>query len=696
MNQSNYALLTALYDSQSSDFYKDIYFPIIKYSIFLLYKEQKDITQYYDTTNIHDVVIEEFGIKMPLIVIKQSLKVISNDNRPDFTIELLQNGDQFSIKKMWDVSVAESIDRVYEHNLKQFTDLQEAFTQYIAAEQLQSDVNFIDFFSNNTEDIYHYLNNDNDSDLIVDEVYIHIVNFLKWIKEHNEDLYNIAADIFWGSIIAAFLQREIDLNIKPETRISYYLDSSLILSLLDLDSLANNLYCTELVAMIKTSGHLPYVHPLTIREIDSILYSVERDGMPKPNSGISEAFARKGLSLTNILHIKRNLRQKILDCGINIDPCSDAQLDEIQNSYKSKSSVRVLAETRVNTFSDNIRDIHDVYMYDFINSKNSRCVSIEKSNSYFVTLNADLIKYYKEQNKDAYIHPIIHPARIVMDLWIHNSKTVNIRRNALTEVIARCTALHQTDVRRKLHLISRHYKEDQFTAEKYSAVYIALMNRSKHVISEIDAIQNNALNEADMYQRIENIIRIALQEDQQRRAQNLEHQKTVESLTKDIEVEVGKRTVLTEEYTKAQKLLKLTEDLNQVNIDIAKLEKERDLSISMWRYKISILVQVVCALLILVFGVRYLLNLYKNSSDNGLTFCDFVNQNIALVISIPLTILSFIISGLNNLSIFRPMRAYKDHRKKLQQEWESDHPEYEKIKKHRESIESNIQILREG
>ena len=28
MNQSNYALLTALYDSQSSDLYKDIYFPI--------------------------------------------------------------------------------------------------------------------------------------------------------------------------------------------------------------------------------------------------------------------------------------------------------------------------------------------------------------------------------------------------------------------------------------------------------------------------------------------------------------------------------------------------------------------------------------------------------------------------------------------------------------------------------------------
>ena len=29
MNQSNYALLTALYDSQSSDLYKDIYSPLL-------------------------------------------------------------------------------------------------------------------------------------------------------------------------------------------------------------------------------------------------------------------------------------------------------------------------------------------------------------------------------------------------------------------------------------------------------------------------------------------------------------------------------------------------------------------------------------------------------------------------------------------------------------------------------------------
>lgn len=696
MNQSNYALLTALYDSQSSDLYKDIYFPIIKYSIFLLYQKQKDTTKYYDTTNIQEVIIEKFGIKIPLIVIKQSLKIISNAH-PDFKIELLQNGDQLSIKKIWDISISDSIERIYESNLEHFTALQNVFKQYIEAEQLQTDVTFIDFFSKNTDDIYHYINNDTTSELIVDENYIHIANFLKWLKEHNTELYDIAADIFWGSIIAAFLQREIDFNIKPETRIAYYLDSSLILALLDLDSLANNLYCTELISMITVSGHLPYVHPLTIREIDSILYSVERDGAPKPNSGIAEAYDRRNLSPSKILQIRQKLKNLIADSGVYIEPCSDAQLDKIQDTYKSKFSVQHLASTRTNTYSSNIRDIHDVYMYDFIRNRNNRCVSIEKSNSFFVTLNAELIKYYKEQKQDSYIQPIIHPARIVMDLWIHNSKTTNIRRNALTEVIARCTALNQTDVRRKLRLISKYYKENEFSEENYKAVYIAVMNRSKQVISDINEIQNQNENEASIYQRIENIIRTAMQEEELRRNKNLGHQRKIEALKMSIMQVEEQRNIISNENIKTQKLLNLNEELNScqeklnnTNQTIGKFEKVRDRDICMWRYWVSIVIQSVCIILIIIFGLRYI----SVGINNATTWKDFVNQNIGLIVSMVVSVLSFIAGGAANLSVLRPIRAYKKYREELLQEWNDDNPEYSKSIQERTNLLSRIANLK--
>ena len=427
MDKSNYALITALYDTQASDFYKDIYFPAIKYGLFLLYNKQVDITNYYIVENVQNEINECFGIKIPLIVIKQTIKFISN-NHSDFTVELLSNGDQFAIKKAWDKTIVDSIEYRYEQNKISFSKLEDLFCRYLTIQHIQTDKTFLCFFSENTEEIFNYINNENDSCVRINEEYIHIINFLKWIKNEDVELYNIASDIFWGSIIAAFLKRETDINIKPVNQVSYYFDSSLVLSLLDLDSQANNQYSKELVGIIQASGNLPYVHPLTIREVNSILYSVERDKVPKPNSGIAEAYYRRDLTPSKILQIRQSLRSLISDAGLYIENTSDAQLDEIQKNYKNKSSVISLSETRQNSYSDNIRDIHDVFMLDFISKKQAKCVSIEKCNHFFVSLNKDLISHFKGTTISATISPIIPPSRIVMDLWIHNSKTTLIRK----------------------------------------------------------------------------------------------------------------------------------------------------------------------------------------------------------------------------------------------------------------------------
>ena len=697
MTKSNYALLTALYDSQNADFYKDIYFPIIKYGLFILYNKQVESTKYYDTTNIQDVIIENFGIKIPLTVLKQSLRII-HDSHSDFEIGLFHKGDQLLIKKVWDVSVSETIDRVYEKNLKYFNELQKLFTQYVEAVQVQADVTFIDFFSNNTEDIYHYINNDANSELIVNENYVHVVNFLKWIKNKDENLYDIAADIFWGSIISAFLQREIDFNIKPQAKVRYYLDSSLVLALLDLDSLANNLYCRELVSMINASGHLPYVHSLTIREIDSILHSVERDGAPKPNSGIADAYNRRDLSPSKILQIRQRLNDLIVERGVSIEECTNAQLDEIQSSYKLKSEVQLLASMRTSTYSSSIRDIHDVYMYDFIRGKNRRNVSIEKSNAFFVTLNTDLIKFYKDQlTHDIYVLPIIHPARIIMDLWIHNSQTINIHRNALTEVIARCTALNQTDVRRKLRLISKYYKENEFSEENYKNVYIALMNRSKQVMLDLEVVQNPEIEDEEKSKYIENILSTARKEEEQRRNRNLEHQKALESMSIRIERVESEHKIVDIEKSKTRKLIEMSEELslcqdklNQLNLKIYNLEKKKGQDVSMVNYWVSMIFQLLCLVLIIVSVVRYFSNGIKSSSS---LVC-FIDQNLGLVISAIFTLLTFVVTGVNKLSIIRPKKSYKEYKRKLEREWYKENRIYNEMTKEQEKLIQNIEKLK--
>lgn len=48
MTKTNYALITALYDTKGADLYNDVYFPIIKYEIVNQYYTQVDIEKYYD------------------------------------------------------------------------------------------------------------------------------------------------------------------------------------------------------------------------------------------------------------------------------------------------------------------------------------------------------------------------------------------------------------------------------------------------------------------------------------------------------------------------------------------------------------------------------------------------------------------------------------------------------------------------
>lgn len=690
MNQSNYALLTALYDSQSSDFYKEIYFPIIKYGIFLLFQNQKEMTKYYDTTNIQDQIIINFGIKVPLIVIKQALKIIAKTHF-DISIKLLGGGDQFEIKRIWDVALINSIERRSQQNVENFNKLQKAFDVYLKENNVESESNFIDFFSDNTEDIYHYLNNDTTSEFAVNAEYVQITNFLAWIKENNVALYDIASDIFWGSIIAAFLQRDADLNIKSEVKISYYLDSSLVLSLLDLDSTANNLYCIELVSMIKKAGHIACVHPLTIKEVDSILFSVERDKLPKPHSGISEAYDRRKLTPTKILIIRQSLRKSIEDHGIYIDPLTEAQIEDIQYRYKTKATVRSLAGTRSTTSStETIRDIHDVYMYDLVCEKNSRCVSIDKANSYFVTLNAELINYFRNSKKGPYIKPIIHPARIVLDLWIHSSRPSDIKKNALTEVIARCTALNQTDVRHKLRLISQHYKEYDFSEEVYSAVYLALVNRSQQVISSVEMLQDPHISEEKKEEYFSDIINAALKEEKLRQKRDIDRQTVIDNLRQALAERDKQKENLNQENHKHKHLFSLSEQLIDAEAGLRKseerikvLEPARN-SLCMWRYWFVLSLQAVCIVVLFSCVVVYIVSCVRQSES----FTDLIVQNIEILVSACVAVLSFLIAGeVQKLWIIYPRKAYRKHKLAILKRWASENPDYVKEK-------TNIKRLR--
>ena len=193
MNKKNFALLAVLYDTEGADLYHDIYFPIIKYVLATKCTQQIDTAKFYDITELQDNIMATFGIKMPLIVLKQCIQAISRANS-DFNITTYENGQQFQIKRIWDISINENVDTKMDQVIKCFDQLESEFKIYLQDKLIESDKSFLDFFIDNTEDLFKYLNN-LDSATSVNENYLHIVRFLLELRENKIELFNINTSV---------------------------------------------------------------------------------------------------------------------------------------------------------------------------------------------------------------------------------------------------------------------------------------------------------------------------------------------------------------------------------------------------------------------------------------------------------------------------------------------------------------------
>lgn len=695
MNKRNYALMSVLYDNKEADLYNDIYFPIIRYGIAKLYNDQEESEKYYEQECLQKTIDGSFGIKIPLVVLKQAIRAVSRQNK-EISIKLIENGNKFQIEKAWDIKTNESIELKLQETEENFSEIEELFQEYLKRETVETSKTFLDFYIDNSEDIYKYLEN-LDSAPTINENYIHLTKFLTELKKSNASLFIVANNIFWGSVISAFLKRETDLNIKPNDRVDYYLDSSLVLAILDLDSESNVLYAKELLEIINKSGNTPKVHPLTLREINNILYSVEKDQVPKPNSAIEEAFYRRNLTASKILQIRNNLNTLVDNEKIVIEFCSDIELNKIQESYKKKAIVLELKESRSYTTNDNIRDIHDIFMNDFIKKKRGQIASIEKINSYFISLNRDLIDFIKGKSSINEFSTIIHPSRVISTLWIHNSECSIVKNNGLTEVMSRCFALNNTDVRRKLRLISRYFNDEDFTEENYKALFLALVDRSNKVLNEVSKIEENIrVNPTDkdsIKQSLETAIRIASEEKAIKETNLTETYNQLEVISGQL------NTAQEAADTLGRKLTEINEKVNEKDTQIvslqdkltisennslrdlkekialykdriAGLEKLRDSSISMKKFWIVLFLEVI-AILISISGIILLvINLFAEGWMNTIYgVYESFKSNPVILVTFGISFVS-IVCRASKLYIFTPKVMYNSIRKEQLEYWD--------------------------
>lgn len=490
MEKSNYALISALYSSGTKGLYSDIYFPIIKYAVVKLFAKKKSSHPYCSAEEIHNFIANRFGVAIPHIVISKSILKIDAQRWGNIQLKVYENGNTFQIQTASFDDEGENIDEREKNFTEQMAVIEKKYKKFIEREGVIDDgISFVQFISDNTEDILGYFEVQDTAN--VNEKYVSMIFFLQYLSDYEKELYQIANQLFWGSIIAGFLRSEKPCVEENENGIKteYFLDTSIVMGLLNLSTIQREIYSQEVCDIIKSAGGVLRVNPMTVDEISFILQSVEQNG-PNPLTDIASAYERWKLDAVKLADIRLNLIQKIEQKGVNVFPLMNpADKQKITQSYQGKKVVRLLGETRnkkpASYTNDNYREIHDVYMDEYISERRKK--KNDNTHVFFLTANRDLISFCKA------MHPAVDnmksTGKVILELWMHNTKPVDISGCMLTETMARCLDLHNTRVRNKIVEVSRFYNKtkNDFNEQIYKEFIKQLYRRAKHVIQTVEA-----------------------------------------------------------------------------------------------------------------------------------------------------------------------------------------------------------------
>lgn len=495
MERSNYALISALYASKTRGLYSDIYFPIIKYVIVKIYAEEQASDKYSEAETVHDKIKELFDIKIPHVVIAKTVSKLANVKNGSIDLEAFEDGRIFKINSAFfdeDESTYEEKERSFNLHLHE---IEAEYKEFIKREgTCDEDATFMEFISNNTENILGYFEKETEEQ--VEEKYTSMVFFLDYLHKNNEELYKVANQLFWSSVIVAFLQSDRPQVYDQERgcEAEYFVDTSIAMGLLDLSTPENEASAKDVGDIIKSSGGLLKIHPATLEEIKTILASVAQNGA-YPGTSIANACSRRKLEAHDITKIQLNLQKAVESKGMVVFPSATSDIRrEIINKYKGKDVLRKLADNRNNLSGesaysssnvDMFREAHDIFMDDYICDRRKKS---GKKNIFFLTTNTDLIVYCKERHPDTNV--MISTSKVILDLWMHNAKPAQVSSSVLTETMARCLDMYRSKVRHKLHEVARLFnktKED-VAPEVYQEFLRLLYRRARNVVNAVNEI----------------------------------------------------------------------------------------------------------------------------------------------------------------------------------------------------------------
>lgn len=692
MTNVNYALLAALVDEQDANLFDEIFAHIIGYSISVL-AESHEKSLYYKTDALQEKIKEEVGIEFPTSVIRMVLEAKSLE-KGDVEIEFCGDcGHNFKITRAWNASKQTRVAQKTQALSRRKGELEALFDSYLQKLGVTSELHIIDFLHSNTEEALAYLKGE---DSHIDERYVHVVKFFEYIRANNSEMYEVICDISWAAVVAGLLEGVDKIKQgRSVKKVEYFLDTPIVMAALDLSRESNVAQARDLLHVIDSNNAIAKVHPLTLREIDSILFTVSQNGRPYGNNELAEAYERRNLRRSDITLLKGRLKESLQELGIVVLELADHQVDRMI-SEADKKLINKLAKKRCSDRENSFREQHDICVWKYVARHNRQILSNEIK-VYFVTSNSDLIRFTEENRGEDEKKCLIRSDNVVLNLWLHGCFKMEMKKELLSEKISKCFVANEVDTIRRMDAVINSYKSTTpVTDEEASILLEAIAERNSVLIGYTDRIQKGddsipkvslvtQVNESNRKKR-EREVELQREMNEKNKAKEEEQLKREALLEEKVRVKDGELQEKSKAYEHLRKenelrqsLAEKLEEISTCQKKLVPLKTQRSEAVRMWVYYVHLFLLVSS---IFLFCIMFVWGLFKGDL-------------LVAIVSGGFGLLFGFISWISDRKKFEALcEGPKGYRGRKIREWEEGNPDYKLLTSELEGLEkdhSNLQ-----
>lgn len=382
-------------------------------------------------TDVKKEIDKLYSLDMPFPLLKKNLQKIADayNSTSDKEFQVFKNDGSFILHKYLFLEYEEIISQ-------QEADVEAtklAYEKYLEANgyEVATQPSIFDFLDKHRVSLSDFFANKKEASL-TDEYTIqaNFINEMKGVKS----LFEILKRIYFGSIITSYL--ELDFGVDSNNKLEFLLDTTFVISLLELHSIEAAHTTKKILEICKRLGYKVYILKDTIEETQGLLNRTA-DNLGNNSlaqridiNGIYNACERLLLNKTDLERISANLESKLSDFDIYVVH----NTDKFRKIAKHSKVYENLQQRKNNPDGA----LHDATAIIYVKEKREKRVkSFYDAKCWFVTdMRCDLSS--NEDKKDIYLPETIRPDELVNILWLSNPnvKTNDINEIGLTRLVA--------------------------------------------------------------------------------------------------------------------------------------------------------------------------------------------------------------------------------------------------------------------